>query len=937
MSIITRSYMTKRCSVSVIVPICNVQKYLRDCLTSLSCQTLQDIEFICIDDGSTDESLAILNECVSHDPRFKIISKPNAGYGDTMNRGLDAASGEYIGIVESDDFASEDMFKDLYIAAKSHNLDVIKSNFYAHVSCKPAADDELIENLAGCTYDTVFTPRKDSSIFLVQPAIWSGLYRRSFLDEYDIRFLETPGASFQDTSFNFKVFAAATRAMCIKAAYLHYRIDNSSSSVKNPRKVFCIADEYDEIWRFAREHEEIYSALKYLIPQIQFGGYLWNSDRLSQTVRPDFYNHFIDRYKTLQQKGLLREEFFTKSAWADVQSMLSSPDSYYSRRYGSPAATHAVFILADTLTPYSVSRLTEILGNVSEDITCYLWVKKNSESVYQRVTKGCDRLPSVQFGNEIFVSELVQEIDFSAISADTLTVLAAGPKAKPSDWDHVSTLIAGKQSTLESTQGLICETVRVSDWKDSDIPAWCCLLLSGMTAPSILPRPDSPTWLVKLIGTTLRGIPEEEADMSLETKSLLAQQYLKAVDSFRPIYENLLRVANSYQGKLQILALFNAIWKELKSSYNRYPYETRKIIGKRPSPAHLSAVEAPTSRPHSDEPKLSVIIPAYNSAKTIGACLDSVLNQTLREVEVFVINDGSFDETLNVVEKRAKQDPRIQIITQLNGGAGSARNRAIQQASGDYLAFIDSDDYYPSSDSLEKLYSSAIRNHAAICGGSFGTDINGGLKTAFGGVESFYTIRTEGFHEFSELASDYGWIRFIYRRDVFNDKSIRFPELEWYEDPVFLCNVMERYPQFYGITDVTYIYRDNIEKNEWSAQKVRDLLRGIEHNLNFASHYDEYRGLYSTIVRRVDWDYCDAIVSHLTDPEVLTRVCALQASLELTKIDSAHDWGLHTFVLRPLSLHSAHRDNAIVRLAKRTGNSLLYRKLQDAVRRTRSK
>ena len=929
--------MAKHCSVSVIVPICNVQKYLRDCLISLSCQTLQDIEFICIDDGSTDESLAILNECVSHDPRFKIISKPNAGYGNTMNRGLDVASGEYIGIVESDDFASEDMFKDLYFAAKTHNLDVIKSNFYAHTSCRPAADDELIENLVGCTYDTVFTPREDSSIFLVQPAIWSGLYKRSFLDEYNIRFLETPGASFQDTSFNFKVFAAATRAMCIKDAYLHYRIDNSSSSVKNPHKVFCIADEYDEIWRFAREHDEIYSALKYLIPQIQFGGYLWNSDRLSQTIRPDFYKYFIDRYKTLQQKGLLREEFFSKAAWEDVQSMLSSPDNFYSHRYGSPTATHAVLILANTLTPYAVSRLSEILGSLSEDVECYLWAKENSESVYQKVAKGRDRLPGVHFGSEVFASGLVQEIDFDAISAETLTILAAGPKARPSDWDHVSTLVAGKQRALKSTQGLICNTVRASDWKDSGIPAWCCLLLSGMTTPSILPLSDSPAWLVKLIGTTLHGAPEEEADVPLETKSLLAQQYLKAVDSFRSIYENLLSIASSYEDKLQVLALFNAIWKELKSSYDRYPYETRKIIGERPSSAHLSVVEAPTSNTPSDEPKLSVIIPAYNSATTIGACLDSVLNQTLRDIEVFVINDGSSDETLDVVEKRAKQDPRIQIITQLNGGAGSARNRAIQRTSGKYLAFIDSDDYYPSSDSLEKLYSAALKNHAAVCGGSFGTDINGKLKTAFGGVESFYTIRTEGFHDFSELASDYGWIRFIYRRDVFDDKSVRFPELEWYEDPVFLCNVMERCPRFYGITDVTYMYRYNSEKNEWTAPKVRDLLRGIEHDLDFASRHNEHNGLYSVIVSKINWDYCDAIASHLTDPEVLTRVCALQATLELAKINNARDWGLRTYILRPLGVYSARRDNAIVRIAKRTGNSLIYRKLQDAVRRTKSK
>ena len=86
--------------VSLLVPICNVERYLRECLDSAVAQTLKDIEIICINDGSTDSSPDIIREYMECDPRVKMIDKANSGYGDSMNRGLEMARGEYVGILE---------------------------------------------------------------------------------------------------------------------------------------------------------------------------------------------------------------------------------------------------------------------------------------------------------------------------------------------------------------------------------------------------------------------------------------------------------------------------------------------------------------------------------------------------------------------------------------------------------------------------------------------------------------------------------------------------------------------------------------------------------------------------------------------------------------------------------------------------------------------
>ena len=109
--------------VSIVIPICNVERYLKECLDSVINQTLKDIEIICVDDGSTDASLSILRTYEKMDTRIKVITKQNSGYGNTMNVGMDIAIGEYIGIVESDDYIEKNMFERLYNTAVQYKTE----------------------------------------------------------------------------------------------------------------------------------------------------------------------------------------------------------------------------------------------------------------------------------------------------------------------------------------------------------------------------------------------------------------------------------------------------------------------------------------------------------------------------------------------------------------------------------------------------------------------------------------------------------------------------------------------------------------------------------------------------------------------------------------------------------------------------------------------
>ena len=116
--------------VSIVIPVYNVEKYLRECLDSVKNQTLRDIEIICVDDGSTDCSGEILDEYAKQDNRFHIIHKQNEGYGKAMNVGMAAASAPYTGSVESDDRIEADMYEKLSAIMEQTKADVIKADYY---------------------------------------------------------------------------------------------------------------------------------------------------------------------------------------------------------------------------------------------------------------------------------------------------------------------------------------------------------------------------------------------------------------------------------------------------------------------------------------------------------------------------------------------------------------------------------------------------------------------------------------------------------------------------------------------------------------------------------------------------------------------------------------------------------------------------------------
>ncbi len=306
--------------ISILVPVYNVESYLPQCLDSLISQTLHDLEIICINDGSTDHSLAILQQYAARDRRIRIIDKPNSGYGDSMNQGLKKAQGEYIGILEPDDWIESDAFARLYQLTQPDRPDVVKANFFEEKGNQSRKVSEILPADA----DQLIHPANYPRVFRLAPAIWAGIYRRKFLRENDIAFLPSPGASYQDTSFSFKVWACAKSAILTTDAFVHYRLDNQASSIHHPDKANCVVAEYQEIETFLAERG-LFEQFGSLMNTTKLRNYHWNLQRLSPELAPKFYDILRAELQSAAEEGILRREYFSSSEWAALQMILKHP------------------------------------------------------------------------------------------------------------------------------------------------------------------------------------------------------------------------------------------------------------------------------------------------------------------------------------------------------------------------------------------------------------------------------------------------------------------------------------------------------------------------------------------------------------------------------------------------------------------------------------
>lgn len=241
------------CKVSVILPSYNVGKYIRECLNSVVNQSLQEIEIICIDAGSTDGTRDIILEFADRDERIRLIDSEKKSFGYQENLGIALAKGEYIGFVETDDYVRTDMCEVLYNAAKQHNLDYVKANHIQFVNVDETYRLMIkIRTMAARSdlYHVVFKPMTHPAVMWYDSCMWNGMYRADFLRKKKILLNETPGAAYQDMGFGMQVVSQAERIMYLDEELYYYRRDNANSSMHNPNGFINVFGEFQYVKKY---------------------------------------------------------------------------------------------------------------------------------------------------------------------------------------------------------------------------------------------------------------------------------------------------------------------------------------------------------------------------------------------------------------------------------------------------------------------------------------------------------------------------------------------------------------------------------------------------------------------------------------------------------------------------------------------------------------
>jgi len=239
--------------------------------------------------------------------------------------------------------------------------------------------------------------------------------------------------------------------------------------------------------------------------------------------------------------------------------------------------------------------------------------------------------------------------------------------------------------------------------------------------------------------------------------------------------------------------------------------------------------------------KISVILPIYNVEKYICECIDSIVNQTYKNLEIILVDDGSPDSCPQICDEYAKKDNRIKVIHRENGGVSSARNRGIKEATGEYIAFVDPDDWLE-VDMYEKLYKYISENSCEVVLCQYCKNGNKNLKEQFKFNSEVITQRILSREEiknvflknFIAIDSDeivMGSIcRGVYKSEIIKDKVLFDEEMKIAEDLCFLLNILLNINNLFLTNEILYNYRENSESvlHTYNANTYKDGKRKIE-------------------------------------------------------------------------------------------------------------
>lgn len=312
--------------VSVIIPVYNSEKYLRECLDGVLGQSLRELQVICVDDGSTDSSPQILQEYARKDGRLTVVRQENAGAGAARNNGLRRAEGEYLSFLDADDFYEPDMLQKAYEAAQAakaqitvFGCDLYEDKTGRYRPCIYSIRKNLLPaHQPFCAQDV----RQDIFKLFVGWA-WDKLFLTSFIRENELTFQEQRTTN--DMLFVFSAVVRAQRILTLDTVLIHHRREEGSLSVTREKSWMCFYNALVEL-RSQLKKWDLYGRFEqdYLNYCVHFS--LWNLNTLAEPTHTILYNQLRDSwFAELGVLGHPAEYFYNRKEYLDFRNVCEHP------------------------------------------------------------------------------------------------------------------------------------------------------------------------------------------------------------------------------------------------------------------------------------------------------------------------------------------------------------------------------------------------------------------------------------------------------------------------------------------------------------------------------------------------------------------------------------------------------------------------------------
>ncbi|MBR5408486.1 glycosyltransferase family 2 protein [Candidatus Saccharibacteria bacterium] len=310
---------------------------LLPCLKSLNNQILDDLEILCAvtvsePDYSEDNSpaladlkqLEIIKDYAKRDHRFNVLLVKSHDYGKIMNFCIDKAKGEYISFISANDFLNPEMSIELFALAKKHDADIIRGNFYEHYENHDDFHESILPEEAGY----IIEPTEDTRIFYQPPVLGSGLYRREFLIQNKLFFLEDLDSLPQDASYNFMILASGGKIVLTNKSYLHQRQLGTDSPYQTKAESLHINNEYARIEKLLKNRGD-WKTYGYIFQAVKFASYNWNMLHLPDKELEPYLLRMRAEFHDADNQKMLVKNYFPKNHWKALQAILKYPPQIF--------------------------------------------------------------------------------------------------------------------------------------------------------------------------------------------------------------------------------------------------------------------------------------------------------------------------------------------------------------------------------------------------------------------------------------------------------------------------------------------------------------------------------------------------------------------------------------------------------------------------------